>query len=419
MTIVDTGYHKSLEIEVVTPVEDFHNLPGNTIWPSLIPRVLGDVMRHRSTLIFCNNRRLAERTADRLNAQIAAERAEEIPPGSTEALAPGGVARDRGMFAIGAEGPIRAHHGSMAKEARRQMEEDLKAGKLPALVGTSSLELGIDIGAVDLVVQVQSPKSVAQGLQRIGRSGHLVGQTSRGRIYATYREEIDEAAALARGMLDGDVEPTATPRTPLDVLAQQIVAMVAVETWPVTELYALVRQAYAYRDLPMDAFTAVLDMLAGKYADAGGQGRAALRPRVAWDRVNNRLVALPGTRLLALSNAGTIADTGAYDVYLADGKTKVGQLDEEFVFETRAGRHFSVGQQHLARAGNSRRSHPGGRGCRRSAAHALLARGLPLAALRAGRANRPTAPRTGRPNSGRRLDRGPTGAERNRRLAAP
>ena len=343
VTIVDAGYHKALEIEVVTPVEDFHNLPGDTIWPTLIPQVLGDVMRHRSTLIFCNNRRLAERTADRLNAQIAAERAEEIPPGSTEALAPGGVALDRGIFAIGAEGPIRAHHGSMAKEARRQMEEDLKAGKLPALVGTSSLELGIDIGAVDLVVQVQSPKSVAQGLQRIGRSGHLVGQTSRGRIYATYREEIDEAAALARGMLDGDVEPTATPRNPLDVLAQQIVAMVAVETWPVTELYALVRQAYAYRDLPMEAFTAVLDMLAGKYAGAGGQGRAALRPRLAWDRVNNRLAALPGTRLLALSNAGTIADTGAYDVYLADGKTKVGQLDEEFVFETRTGDTFLLG----------------------------------------------------------------------------
>ncbi len=343
VTIIDAGYRKPLDIQVVTPVEDFHHLPGDTIWPTLIPQVLGDVMRHRSTLIFCNNRRLAERTADRLNAQIAAERSEEVPPGSTEALAPGGVALDRGIFAIGAEGPIRAHHGSMAKEARRQMEEDLKAGKLPALVGTSSLELGIDIGAVDLVVQVQSPKSVAQGLQRIGRSGHLVGQTSRGRIYATYREEIDEAAALARGMLDGDVEPTTTPRNPLDVLAQQIVAMVAVEPWPVMELYGLVRQAYAYRDLPLDAFTAVLDMLAGKYAGAGGQGRAALRPRLAWDRVNNRLAALPGTRLLALSNAGTISDTGAYDVYLADGKTKVGQLDEEFVFETRAGDTFLLG----------------------------------------------------------------------------
>lgn len=342
VTIVDAGYRKSLDIEVITPVEDFRGMPGNTIWPSLIPQVLGDVMRHRSTLIFCNNRRLAERTADRLNAQITADRSEELPPGSPEALAPGGLQRDRGIFAIGASGPIRAHHGSMSKESRRQMEEDLKAGKLPALVGTSSLELGIDIGAVDLVVQVQSPKSVSQALQRVGRSGHMVGQTSRGHIYATYREELDEAAALARGMLDGDVEPTKTPRNPLDVLAQQIVAMVAVETWTASGLFDLVRQASAYHDLTWDVFTSVLAMLAGAYAEAG-QARAALRARLVWDRVNDRVAALPGTRLLALANAGTISDTGAYDVYLADGKTKLGQLDEEFVFETRTGDTFLLG----------------------------------------------------------------------------
>jgi ATP-dependent Lhr-like helicase len=244
VTIVDTGYRKPLELQVVTPVEDFRDLPGDSIWPAVIPQVLRDVMRHRTTLIFCNNRRLAERTADRLNAQIAAERSEEIPPGSPMALAPGGVVRDRGIFAIGAEGPIRAHHGSASREARRQMEEDLKAGRLPALVGTSSLELGIDIGSIDLVVQLQSPKSVAQGLQRVGRSGHLVGQTSRGRIYATYREDLVEAAAVARGMMEGDVEPTSAPVNPLDVLAQQIVAMVAVEDWSVPELYHLVRQVY-------------------------------------------------------------------------------------------------------------------------------------------------------------------------------
>jgi ATP-dependent Lhr-like helicase len=254
VTIIDTGYHKPLDLQVITPVDDFHDLPGNSIWPAVIPRVLGDVMRHRSTLIFCNNRRLAERTADRLNAQIAAEQSEEVPPGSTEVLAPGGVMRDRGMFAIGAEGPIRAHHASMSREARQRMEEDLKAGRLPALVGTSSLELGIDIGAVDLVVQLQSPKSVAQGLQRVGRSGHLVGQTSRGRIYATFREDLVEAAAVARGMLEGDVEPTFAPQNPLDVLAQQVVAMVSVEDWPAPALYDLVRQAYPYRELPEDSF---------------------------------------------------------------------------------------------------------------------------------------------------------------------
>jgi hypothetical protein len=158
------------------------------------------------------------------------------------------------MFAIGAGGPIRAHHGSMSRERRHEMEEDLKAGRLPALVGTSSLELGIDIGAVDLVVQLQSPKSVAQGLQRVGRSGHLVGQTSRGRIYATHRDDLVEAAAVARGMLEGDVEPTRAPRAPLDVLTQQVLAMVSVEPWNGTALFELARGAYPYRDLTREEF---------------------------------------------------------------------------------------------------------------------------------------------------------------------
>ncbi|MCI0476032.1 MAG: DEAD/DEAH box helicase, partial [Anaerolineales bacterium] len=244
VTIVNAGYKKSLDLKVVTVVDDFKQLVGETIWPLVVPRVLSDIMAHRTTLIFANNRRLAERTADRLNAQFTAVQSEEIAPDSTEALAPHGLPRDRGMFAIGAEGPFRAHHGSMSKEARRKMEQDLKDGKLPALVGTSSLELGIDIGAVDLVVQLQSPKSVAQGLQRVGRSGHLVGQTSVGRIYATFREDLVEAAAIVRGMLEGDVEETRAPENPLDVLAQQIVAMVACETWSVPALYDLVRRAY-------------------------------------------------------------------------------------------------------------------------------------------------------------------------------
>jgi ATP-dependent Lhr-like helicase len=343
VTIVDTGYRKPLDLQVVMPVDDFRELPGKSIWPAVIPQVVGDIMRHRSTLIFCNNRRLAERTADRLNAQISAERAEEVEPGSTAVLAPGGVMRDRGMFAIGAEGPIRAHHGSMSKEARREMEEELKAGRLPALVGTSSLELGIDIGAVDLVVQLQSPKSVSQGLQRVGRSGHLVGQTSRGRVYATFREDLVEAAAVARGMLDGDVEQTLTPRNPLDVLAQQIAAMVSVEAWDAAALFDLVRGAYAYETLSRPVFDSVLDMLSGRYQELGGPGHASLRARLAWDRVNDRLAALPGTRLLALGNPGTIADTGAFDVYLADGKTKVGTLDEEFIHESRPGDVFLLG----------------------------------------------------------------------------
>ncbi len=347
VTIVNAQYRKALDLQVVTVVDDFRDLPANTIWPLVVPRVLEDIRRHHTTLIFTNNRRLAERTADRLNAQLAGEQAEDHPPGSSEILAPGGLARDTGMFAIGAEGPFRAHHGSMSKESRRSMEEDLKAGKLPALVGTSSLELGIDIGAVDLVVQLQSPKSVAQGLQRVGRSGHLVGQTSKGRIYATFREDLVEAAAIVRGMLDGEVEPIAAPENPLDVLAQQIVAMVAVEDWRAADLYARVRQAYSYRALPLAAFHAVLGMLTGElYFDLPAAVKApasALRPKIAWDRGADRLTALPGSRLLAISNAGTIPDTGSYSVYLADGKTRVGELDEEFVFETRTGDSFLLG----------------------------------------------------------------------------
>ena len=343
VTIVDTGYKKPLDLQVVMPVEDFRDLPGDSIWPSVIPQVLGDIMRHRTTLIFANNRRLAERTADRLNAQIVAERSEEIEPGSTEALAPGGVMRDKGIFALGAEGPIKAHHGSMSKESRREMEEALKAGKLPALVSTGTLELGIDIGAVDLVVQLQAPRSVAQGLQRVGRSGHLVGQTSKGRIYATHREDLVEAAAVVRGMLDGAVEETRTPANALDVLAQQIIAAVAVDEWDAHTLYALVRRAYPYRDLSRSAWEGVLGMISGRFQAVHGPGHASLQARIAWDRTNNRLTALPGTRLLALNNPGTIPDTGAYDVYLADGKTRVGTLDEEFIFETRPGDVFMLG----------------------------------------------------------------------------
>jgi ATP-dependent Lhr-like helicase len=381
VTIVDAGYRKPLDLQVITAVEDFGAMPGGSVWPSVVPRVLQDIMAHRSTLIFANSRRMAERTADRLNVQLEAEQSEEIEPGSTEALAPGGgssqdlratvpsargrgpgggssqdlratvpsargrgpggVPRDGGMFTLGANGPIRAHHGSMSKEARRAMEEDLKEGILPALVGTSSLELGIDIGAIDLVVQVQSPKSVAQGLQRVGRSGHLVGQTSVGHIYAIFREDLIEAAALARGMLEGDVELTSTPRNPLDVLAQQIVAMVSVEDWSTASLYDLARGAYAYRDLARPSFDLVLEMLAGRFRAVGSN----LRARIAWDRVNDRLSALPGSRLLALSNGGTITDRGAYGVYLGDGKTRIGELDEEFVFETKVGNTFLLGSQ--------------------------------------------------------------------------
>ncbi|MBN1641228.1 MAG: DEAD/DEAH box helicase [Anaerolineae bacterium] len=340
VTVVDAGYEKPLDIRVVSVVENYRQLPGDSIWPSIIPRVLREIQAHRTTLIFVNNRRLAERTADRLNEQSAAEEA-----GRATGLIEGGVAVGVGMMAAGKgehPGPIRVHHGSVSKEARLELERQLKAGELPALVGTSSLELGIDIGAVDLVVQLQSCKSVAQGLQRVGRSGHLVGQTSVGRIYPTHREDVVEAAAIAGGMLRREVEPTHTPRQPLDVLAQQIVAMVSVEPWDVEALYDLVRCAYAYNELTQRVYLTTLGMLAGRYPS---EAYRELRARLSWDRVNHKLSELPGSRMLALTNGGTIPDTGAFGAYLGDGKTKLGELDEEFVFETRIGDTLMLGSQ--------------------------------------------------------------------------
>lgn len=342
VTIVDAAYHKQLDLLVETVVTDFRDLPGGSVWPSIIPRVNDLIEAHRSTLVFVNNRRLAERTADWLN---------EVRAGGTEAfngatsLLVDGVAKGRGMFGAGvggSENPIRAHHGSMSKEVRLGLENDLKAGRLPAIIGTSSLELGIDIGAVDLVVQLQAPKAVAQGLQRVGRAGHLVGQTSKGRIFPTHREDVMEAAAVAGGMLAGDVEATHTPRNPLDVMAQQIVAAVSVEEWDVEELYRLVRGAYPYADLSRRAYTSVLAMLAGRYPSLA---HGELRARLTWDTVNNRLAALPGSRLLAMTNGGAITDRGAFGAYLSDGKTKLGELDEEFVYETRPGDAFTLGSQ--------------------------------------------------------------------------
>jgi ATP-dependent Lhr-like helicase len=340
VTIVNAAYEKKLDLQVVSVVDDFRQLPGDSIWPTLIPRVVSLIRQHQTTLIFANNRLGAERAADRLNVQMAAEAA-----GQPSGLVADGLARGLGMLAAGTglqAGPVRVHHGSVSKETRLALERDLKEGKLPALVGTSSLELGIDIGSVDLVIQLQSPKSVAQGLQRVGRSGHLVGQTSQGRIFPTHREDVMEAAAIAGGMLRAEVEPTYTPRNCLDVLAQQIVALVSVETWDIEPLFDLVRCAYAYEDLTFNAFQSVLEMLAGRYPS---QAHRELRPRLAWDRVNNKLASLPGSRLLALSNGGTIPDRGSFSAYLADGKTKLGELDEEFVYETRIGDTLMFGSQ--------------------------------------------------------------------------
>jgi ATP-dependent Lhr-like helicase len=340
VTVVNASYEKAMDLKVVTTLDDFRNVLGKSVWPSIIPSVLSLSREHETTLVFTNNRRLAERTADRLNEQIAAESA-----GEATGLIQDGVAKGVGMMAAGDgthRGPIGVHHGSVSKSVRLSLERKLKSGELPALVGTSSLELGIDIGNIDLVVQLQSPKSVSQGLQRVGRSGHLVGQTSKGRIYPTHREDVIESAAICGGMLRREVEPTYTPRQPLDVLAQQIVAMVSVDTWDVDELFDLVRCAYAYTDLTRRVFLLTVDMLAGRYSS---RVYRELRPRLSWDRVNNKLSGLPGSGMLALVNGGTIPDTGSFGAYLSDGTTKLGELDEEFVFETRIGDTLMLGSQ--------------------------------------------------------------------------
>ena len=245
MRIVDAGMRKELDLRVEMPVEERDRgragrptcrapttAAAHSLWPALYPELLELVRAHHSTIVFVNSRRIAERLALRLN-----ELADE---------------------------PVaRAHHGSLSREARSEVEEALKAGTLPCIVATSSLELGIDMGAVDLVVQVSSPGSVASGLQRVGRAGHSVGMPSRGRIFPRFRGELVEAAAVARGMLEGEVEHTRVPRIPLDVLCQQIVAMASVEELQVDELHALVRRAYPYRELTREQLENVLDLLAG------------------------------------------------------------------------------------------------------------------------------------------------------------
>ena len=332
ITIVDAGTRKELDLEVVVPVEDMRELGStaslsqpvpadgqemdsgtehgaHSIWPSIYPEVLRLVEEHRSTIVFVNSRRLAERLALRLNELAEKEIA-------------------------------RAHHGSLAREQRQIVEEDLKAGRIPCLVATSSLELGIDMGAVDLVIQVESPKSVARGLQRIGRAGHEMGATSKGRIFPKFRADLLESAVVARAMREGEIEETKIPRNPLDVLAQQIVAIASDEEIRVDDLHQLVQRAYPFKDLSRAQLENVLDMLAGRYPS---DEFAELRPRIVWDRSGGVIRARDGARRLAVTNAGTIPDRGLFGVFLVDGGGRVGELDEEMVYEARAGQTFLLG----------------------------------------------------------------------------
>ena len=292
------------------------------------------MQEHRSTIIFVNNRRGAERLAVRLN-DLAAEESERA--NGNGAPAAGEAAPEGGAPTYIA----RAHHGSLAREERLIVEDLLKSGELPCLVATSSLELGIDMGAVDLVIQVESPKSVTAGLQRIGRAGHGVGEVSRGRIFPKFRADLLECAVVARRMRDGDIEPTVVPRNPLDVLAQQIVAMSASgdEELKVPALHETIKRAYPFAELSRELLDSVLDMLDGRYPS---EEFAELRPRIVWDRVEDTIRARRGALQLAVTNAGTIPDRGLYGVHLPDGR-RVGELDEEMVYEARPGQTFLLG----------------------------------------------------------------------------
>jgi ATP-dependent Lhr-like helicase len=343
VTIIDAGRKKEMDLRVETPVADFSLVSQEGVWPLIFSDLLEQIRRHTTTLVFVNNRRLAERIAAKLNEMLehpdspSAIGLFAVPRGGSPAF--GDAPREGGVDG-GPRFLVQAYHGSMSQNERARMEEDLKAGRLRALVTTSALELGIDIGSIDLVVQLQSPKGVARGLQRVGRSGHLVSATSKGRIYPTHREDLVEGTVVAGAMMTHEVEETTIPENCLDVLAQQIVAMVAVEEWDGDELFDVLRQSFPYRRLSHKLFTGVLQMLAGRYAR---EDFPQLRPRISWDKLNNRLRPLPGSSRLAVTGGGTITDRGYFGVYLEDGKTKVGEVDEEFVYETRVGDTFILG----------------------------------------------------------------------------
>ncbi|MEU8241586.1 ATP-dependent helicase [Actinoplanes missouriensis] len=352
--IVQPPSAKTIEVAVEVPVEDMTRLdevpdldadgPGGgrhtpSIWPAVEERVLDLIQAHRSTIVFTNSRRGAERLCARLN-ELMVERSGEPAPVVT--TMPAAIMAQAGATAGAPPVVARAHHGSVSREERKQIEEALKSGTLPAVVATSSLELGIDMGAVDLVVQIEAPPSVAAGLQRIGRAGHQVGAVSRGVVFPKHRGDLLSCAVVAERMGEGAIEELRYPRNPLDVLAQQIVAMVAMDAWQVDELAALVRRCAPFAELPDSALHAVLDMLSGRYPSTAF---AELRPRLVWDRGTDELTGRPGAQRLAVTSGGTIPDRGTFGVFLAGSEraSRVGELDEEMVYESRVGDVFLLG----------------------------------------------------------------------------
>ena len=301
---------------MITPVKTFSELPESSVWQPAYRTLYELIRSHKTTLVFAGMRAQTEKIAralNQLNRQITGD------PSAKLAL---------------------AHHGSISRDARHNIEARLKSGNIPAVIATASLELGIDIGSIDLVVQLEAPRSVTGALQRVGRSGHLLSAASKGRIIVLYPADLDDAVAIATCMVKADIEETRIPENALDVLAQQIVAEVAVKNWDYEDLYRLIRGSYCYRQLPSSAFRSVVEMLCGKYADISLQ---ALNSRLNWDRVNNCLITRRGSRLAALLNGGTIPDRGYYGVYLQNTNVRLGEVEEEFAFESRVGEVFFLG----------------------------------------------------------------------------
>ncbi|HET6165995.1 MAG TPA: DEAD/DEAH box helicase, partial [Marmoricola sp.] len=351
---------KEWDLKVVVPVEDMtqpapydedadDTRESASLWPHVEEHVADLIGQHRSTIVFANSRRLAERLTARLN-EIAAERAgievdHDVSP-------PAQVMAQSGISTSSVDDPAapviaKAHHGSVSKEQRALIEDDLKRGRLPCVVATSSLELGIDMGAVDLVIQIESPPSVASALQRVGRSGHRVGEVSRGVLFPKHRGDLAQTAVAVQRMRDGQIESLHIPINPLDVLAQHVVAALALDEWSADDLFDLVRRSASYTGLPRSAFDATLDLLSGRYPS---DEFAELRPRIVWDRVTGRLTGRPGAQRLAVTSGGTIPDRGLFGVFLVGASNeqsgpgrRVGELDEEMVYESRVGDVFALG----------------------------------------------------------------------------
>ncbi len=385
--IVAPPAEKSWDLSIVVPVEDMSDIAASTppgagsgpganpqfdpddplaparsrpsIWPHVESKILDLILAHRSSIVFANSRRLAERLTSHLNelhAERLGEATEEHPP-PAEIMAQAGSSAGRdGSDEQAAPVIARAHHGSVSKEQRAQIEDDLKSGRLPCVVATSSLELGIDMGAVDIVIQVESPPSVASGLQRVGRAGHQVGATSHGVFFPNHRGDLIESAVVVERMRAGAIEAVAELRNPLDVLAQQIVAIASEVTEgsiPADDVFALIRRASNFSSLPHSAFEAVLDMLSGRYPS---EDFAELRPRLIWQRETGTITGRKGAQRLAVTSGGTIPDRGLFGVFLvgegvgtanASGRhapgRRVGELDEEMVYESRVGDVFTLG----------------------------------------------------------------------------